>query len=77
MIIDNCALLTPMDAEEITAANEAILKIREERYKQEVRQRAEKMISLAVSDAISDIGLAETKTILRRLNKRLREETEV
>lgn len=79
MIIDNYYVINPEDAEEVKAANEAILKIREQRieikeegYKQEQILKAKLAISFAISDSISSIGLAETKNLVRKLNKELR-----
>lgn len=73
MIIDNCYVINPEDAEEVKAANEAILKIREERQMEEMRHRMKVTIGLSIDDSIAQIGLAETKIIVRELNRKLRE----
>ena len=72
MIIDNCYVITAETAEEVKAANEAILKIREERQRQEAIQKCKMAISFEVSNAISGIGLEEVKRIIRELNHELR-----
>lgn len=73
MIIDNCYVITAETAEEVKAANEAILKIREERQRQETIQKCKMAISFEVSNAISEIGLEEVKRIVREINHKLRE----
>lgn len=72
MIIDNCYVVMPENAEEVKIANEVILKLREEKLRAEHRQKCKMAISLAISDVISQIGLAETKNIVRELNRELR-----
>lgn len=76
MIIDNCYVITVETAEEVKAANEAILKIREERQerqRKEAIQKCKMAISFEVSNAISEIGLEEVKRIVREINHELRE----
>ena len=74
MIIDGCYLVEPENAEEVKLANEVILKLREEKLRAEHRQKCKMAISFAISDVISQIGfLAETKNIVRELNRELRE----
>lgn len=71
-IIDGCYFVEPETAEEVKLANEVILKFREEKLREEHRQRCKMAISSAISDVISQIGLAETKNIVRELNRELR-----
>ena len=73
MIIDNCYVVMPENAEEVKLANEVILKLREDKLRAEHRQKCKMIISSAISDVISQIGLAETKNIVRELNRELRE----
>lgn len=73
MIIDNCYVVTPETAEEVKLANEAILKYREQRAHDELIQRCKTAISFEISDTISQLGLSETKRIVRELAKELRE----
>lgn len=73
MIIDNYYVITAETAEEVKAANEAILKIREERQRQEAVKKCKMAISFEVSNAISEIGLEEVKRIVREINHDLRE----
>ncbi len=72
MIIENNYVILPETAEEVLLANEAILKYREEKAKKELLQKHKMSISFAISDAIGEIGLEETKRIVRELNHELR-----
>lgn len=72
MIIDNCYVVMPETAEEVNLMNEAILKYREEKQRQEMIQTCKNAISFEISDAIDKIGLAETKIIVRTLARELR-----
>ena len=72
-VIDGCYYVEPENAEEVILANEVILKLREEKLRSEHRQKCKMAISLAISDVISQIGLAETKNSVRELNRELRE----
>lgn len=71
-IIDGCYFVEPENAEEVKLANDVILKLREEKLREEHRQRCKMTISSAISDVISQIGLTETKNIVRELNRELR-----
>lgn len=72
MIIDGCYFVEPENAEEVKLANEVILKLREDKLRAEHRQKCKMAISFAISDVISQIGLAETKNIVKELNRELR-----
>ena len=72
MIIDNCYMVMPETAEEVNLMNEAILKYREEKQRQEMIQTCKNAISFEIADAIDKIGLAETKIIVRTLARELR-----
>lgn len=61
-------LLTEDEAEQLT---NLLLTIRKEKEKERLIQKAKMAISFEISDAISRIGLAETKRIVRELNKEL------
>lgn len=74
MIISNCYVVTPENAEEARAANEAILKIREERYKAKKIQCCKESITKAVSEAVHLIGLPATKTMVREILRNWKEE---
>lgn len=65
--------ITPETKEEIVAVNALLLKMREERQKQELIQKHKNAISFKIADSVSSIGLEETKRIVRELNKELRE----
>lgn len=69
MIIDNCIVITPENAVEVIAANDAILKIRERKEKEREREKCKLAIAVEISNVISKLGVAETKTIVRGLLK--------
>jgi len=72
MIIDNCYVVMPEDAEEVRLMNEVILKHREEKIHTELVEKHTQNISFAISHSITELGLAETKTIVRTLERELR-----
>ena len=71
----NLYVITPETKEEILAVNDLLLKMREERQRQEQIQKCKNTISLHIADSVSTIGLEETKRIIRELNRELRELT--
>lgn len=73
MIVDNNYVVRPRNAEEVRASNQAILKIREEKQHEELISKHTTNILLAIGDSIGELGLAETKRIVRELNRNLRE----
>lgn len=73
MIIDNCYVVMPETAEEVKLMNDAILKYREEKQRQETIQVCKNAIFLTITNVIDTVGLATTKTIVRELNRELRE----
>jgi len=68
--------IKPETEEEILAVNDLLLKMREEKQRQELIQTCTKAISLHVSKTVDKIGLEETKRIIREINRELREKTE-
>lgn len=73
MIIDNCYVVTPENAEEVKLANDAILKYREQCLRNEQIKKCKLAISDEISIAIRRIGLAETKRVVRELARELRQ----
>lgn len=71
----NLYVITPETEEEILAVNDMLLKMREEKQRQEQIQKCKNTISFHIADSISTIGLEETKRIVRDLNRELRELT--
>ena len=65
--------MEPKTDEEILAVNDLLLEMRKEKLKQENIVKYKHEISFLVGDAISTIGLDETKRIVREINKELRE----
>ena len=63
-------ILTNDEVEQLTAL---LLTIRKEKEKQRLIQKAKTAISFEISDAISTIGLEETKKIMRELTRELRD----
>ena len=59
-------------AEEYVAMRNLVAKMREERAKQQAIEEQEQQISAAIAVAISVIGLEETKRIVRRAARDLR-----
>lgn len=72
MVVENCYVVLPETAEEVEIMNAAILKHRKEKQRQEMIQTCKHAISSQIADAISKIGLAETKIIVRTLARELR-----
>ena len=72
MIIDNNYVVLPENAEEVRVSNSAILKLREEKQREELISKHEVNIVLAVCDSIGELGLDETKRIVRELLRTLR-----
>ena len=58
--------------EETEACLTVIMKMREEKAREEAIQKYKHAISSQVADSISKIGLEETKRIIRELNRKLR-----
>lgn len=54
---------------------EALMKIREKKNQERLRQSCKHAISFQIDSAINAIGLDETKRIVRELNRELRENT--
>lgn len=71
----NLYVITPETEEEILAVNDMLLKMREEKQRQEQIQKCKNTISFYIADTVSTIGLEETKRIVRDLNRELRELT--
>lgn len=61
------------DKEELTAALEAVKKVRQERERAERLAKAEESINHAVNVAIASVGIANVKSIIRKINQELRE----
>lgn len=59
--------------DEIEACREVLKEIRAKKEHDKLVQLARKMIGFEISYAISNIGLEETKRIVRELNRELRE----
>lgn len=59
--------------EETEACLAIIMKMREEKAREEAIQKCKLTISSQIADSISKIGLAETKTIVRELARELRD----
>lgn len=66
-------LVKPETREEILAVNDLLLKMREENARKERIQFHKNSISFEIADSIGELGLEETKRIVRELNKELRE----
>lgn len=63
-------------AEEYTALRDLLIKMREEKRKQQAIIDQEQQIGAAIGNAISVIGLEETKRIVRRVARDLRNKTD-
>ena len=59
--------------EEEKACLELIEKMREEEERKQKLQKTKNEISFAIAAAISEIGLEETKKIIRQINRELRD----
>lgn len=73
MIIDNHYVMTPETEEEIIKVNELLLKMREENQHKELIEKYKQKISSEVIASIENLGLAETKRIIRGLLKEMSE----
>lgn len=71
--MENLYIITPETPEEIIAVNDLILKMREEKQRIERIQKCKMAISFEISHSISEIGLADTKRIVREIARELRE----
>jgi hypothetical protein len=60
-------------ADEFLAVSELITKMREEQMRKEIITKCKKAIGFKIFDSINEIGLEETKRIVRELNRELRE----
>lgn len=69
--IEFCGYLLTDD--EVEACRTLLQDIRAKKDRDRLIQKAKMSISFEVSDAISAIGLEETKRIVRELNRELRE----
>lgn len=63
-------------AEEYTAIRDLLVKMREEKRKQQAIIEQEQQIGAAIKNALSSIGLEETKRIVRRAARDLRNKTD-
>ena len=72
MIIDNNYVILPENAEEVKTANDAILKLRREKQREELIDKHRTNFALVAGDSISELGLNETKKIVRELQTMLR-----
>ena len=61
-----------LTADEVDALNTCLKNIREEKERTRKIQKCKNEISFQISDAIEQIGLAETKKIVRELARELR-----
>jgi len=61
------------DEEELWAASKAVAELRAERAKAEKLAKADESINRAVNIAIASVGVANVKTIIRKINRDLRE----
>ena len=59
--------------EEYLAMSDLVRKMRAEQERKETIENCKRSISFAISTAISEIGLEETKKIFRELNREIRE----
>ena len=63
-------------AEEYIALHDLLIKMREEKRKQQAIINQEQQIGAAIGNAISVIGLEETKRIVRNVARDLRKKTD-
>lgn len=59
--------------EEYLAMSDLVKKMRAEQARKEAIEKCKMAISFEISNAISEIGLEETKRIFRELNREIRE----
>ena len=76
MIIDGCNAIMPEDSEEVIKVNELLLKLREEKQHKELVEKHKERIFSEVITSIENLGLAETKRIVREIRDSLREKSE-
>ena len=60
-------------ADEFRAVSELIYKMREDQMRKETITKCKMAISFEISNSINEIGLEETKRVVRELNRELRE----
>ena len=65
-----------VSVEEYNALHDLLVKMREEKRKQQAVIDQEQLIGAAIGNAISTIGLEETKRIVRRAARDLRDKTD-
>ena len=68
----NLWIINPETEDEIRAVNDLLLKMREEKQRQERIEKCKMKISFEIADSIAEIGLEETKRLVRELNRELR-----
>ena len=64
-----------LTTDEQEALLDRLIKIRQKKRQEELRQKCKDTISFNINEAIKSIGLDETKRIVRELNRELRENT--
>lgn len=69
----NLYIMKPENEEEILAVNDLLIKMREDAARKEKIQFHKNSISFEIAAAIGELGLGETKRIVRALNKELRD----
>ena len=62
-----------LNEEEFIVAMEAIKQLREERAKSAMVQQAKSIIEKGVTMSIELVGIEQTKSIMREMNRKLRE----
>lgn len=62
-----------LETDEQEALLDCLIKIRQEKRQNQLRQKCKDAISSQINEAINAIGLDETKRIVRELNRELRE----
>lgn len=65
--------LLPQNKEEVLAINKLLTKMRKERERKEKISFFENLIRADIDAAIDEIGLEQTKILLRSFNRELRE----
>lgn len=69
----NLYVMKPENEKEILAVNDLLIKMREEAARKERIQFYKNSISFEIATAIGELGLEQTKRIVRELNKELRD----
>lgn len=64
-----------LETDEQEALLDCLIKTRQKKRQSQLRQKCKDAISSQINEAINAIGLAETKRIVRELNRELREGT--